>query len=157
MRNINKYLFLLVLLFPLTGFASSPAVYTYTVKRSINAVYPDLRKALESEGYYVILEPNIGKNISRFAEDWGDDYNRNKLDGIRSMVFCNGWYANKVSNADPDMLAMCPLHLTLIEKNGKTTALFVRPSVVAKGSPAEKIMKSIETEVTGIIQESLGM
>ncbi len=43
-------------------------------------------------------------------------YNRSKLSAIRSMVFCNGWYANQVSNKDPHMLALCPLHMTLIEK-----------------------------------------
>ncbi|MDQ7048948.1 MAG: hypothetical protein Q9M92_05155 [Enterobacterales bacterium] len=39
-----------------------------------------------------------------------------------------GWYANQVSNEDPMMLGLCPLHLTPIEQTGQTTVLFNRPS-----------------------------
>jgi Domain of unknown function DUF302. len=91
----------------------------------------------------VIFEANIGKNLSRFKEKQGVNYNKNNLGGIRSMVFCNGWYPNKVSNADPSMLALCPLHLTVIERSGKAHILFVRPSFVGQGSQALPVLKEI--------------
>ncbi len=69
--------------------------------------------------------------------------------------FCNGWYANKVSNLDPDMLGFCPLHLTLIEREGKTTVLFNRPSAIAQNSPAKDLLIKIESEVIGAIQKGL--
>jgi len=42
------------------------------------------------------------------------------------------------------MLALCPLHATLTNKDGVTTVLFVRPSAVAQGSPAAKAALDLE-------------
>jgi len=42
------------------------------------------------------------------------------------------------------MLATCPLHATLTHKDGVTTILFVRPGVVAQGSPAAKAAQDLE-------------
>ena len=81
--------------------------------------------------------------------------NRNKDSAIRSMVFCNGWYANKVSNLDADMLGFCPLHLTLFEREGKTTVVFNRPAMVAQNSPAKGLLMKIESEVIEAIRQGL--
>ena len=137
--------------------AANDNVFEYSVERPMNLVYGALYEALEDDGFYVVFESNIGKNLSRFADKWGDNYNRNKLDAIRSMVFCNGWYANAVSNADPGMLALCPLSLTLIERDKKTTALFARPTVIAKGSKAEKVLLRVENDVIAVIKQSMSL
>ena len=73
----------------------------------------------------------------------------------KSMVFCNVWYANQVSNKDPSMLALCPLHMTLIEKDGSTTALFARPTVIAADSPARGILADLESEVITAIKKGM--
>ncbi|MBE9568180.1 MAG: DUF302 domain-containing protein, partial [Proteobacteria bacterium] len=130
-KLIFQLLALFILLQPVVHAGDgNPGVYKQTVDKPVSAIYDKLYKSLEEARFYVVFEPDIGKNISRFAEKWGDDYNQNNLSEMRSMVFCNGWYANKVSNLDPDMLGFCPLHLTLTERDGKTTVLFNRPSVV---------------------------
>jgi len=144
-----------LLMQPCTVSADSAAVYSKTVAKSVEAVYPVLYKSLEDARFFVVFEPNIGQNISGFAERWGEDYNRNSLDEIRSMVFCNGWYANQVSNLDPEMLGFCPLHLTLTEHAGKTTVLFNRPTAIAKGSPAFELFTELENEVIQAIENGL--
>lgn len=133
----------------------SQGVYVQTVDKPIAEVYDKVYKSLEAARFFVVFEPDIGTNLSNFAEKWGDDYNRNKLTAIRSMVFCNAWYANKVSNLDPDMLGFCPLHLTLIEREGKTTALFNRPGVIAQNSPAKMLLQKIEDEVIEAIKQGM--
>ena len=130
-------------------------VFVLSVDKPITEVYDKVYKSLEDERFYVVFEPNIGKNLSGFAERWGDQYNRSKLSAIRSMVFCNGWYANQVSNKDPRMLALCPLHMTLIEKDGKTTALFARPTVIAANSPAIEILSELEDKVIAAIKKGM--
>ena len=130
-------------------------VYSQTVDKPVSAVYDKVYQSLEDARFFVVFEPNIGANLTRFSKKWGDDYNQNNLSVIRSMVFCNGWYANKVSNQDPNMLGFCPLHLTLIERNGKTTVLFNRPGVIAQHSPAEALLVKIESEVIEAIQKGL--
>ena len=147
---------LLVLLLSVATLAqAAPGVYEKSIQAPMDAVYNHVYKSLEDNGFYVVFEPDIGKNISGMAEKWGKDYNQNKLEGIKSMVFCNGWYANAVSNTDPVMLALCPLHITLTHKAGKTTVLFVRPTHVAKGSKAEKVAKEIEQEVIKAIESGI--
>lgn len=130
---------------------SESSVYERRIKRNEPEVYKQLFSALENNGYFVVFETNIGKNLSRFAQRWGDDYNKNKLDSIRSMIFCNGWYANQVSNADPKMLALCPMHITLTYKKGITSILYIRPGQVAKDSTASKIATELEQDVIRII------
>jgi hypothetical protein len=132
-----------------------PAVYKQQVDKPLSAVYGPLYKSLENARFFVVFEPNIGKNLERFSDKWGDDYNRNELSAIRSMVFCNGWYANEVSNLDPDMLGFCPLHLTLFERDGKTTVLFNRSGVMAENSPARELLMEIESEVIEAIKQGL--
>ncbi len=155
MKIISKVFTLLILLSSFSVWAGESTVFEYSVNRPLDEVYSQVYKGLEDDGFYVVFEANIGRSISSMADKWGDDYNRSKLSGMRSMVFCNGWYANQVSNKDPRMLALCPMRMTLIEKDGKTTALFARPSVIAASSPALPILQRLENEVTAAIKKSM--
>lgn len=127
--------------------ASATQVLEWKIEAPFERAYQQVYAALEEHRFFVVFEPDIQRNLAGFAERWGDDYNRNKLDGIRSMVFCNAWYANQVSNADPAMMALCPLHVTLIHKAGETRVLFISPVAVAKGSGAEAIARELEAAV----------
>ncbi len=130
-----------------------PSVYVKKVKGEFAATYKTVFTALENNGYYVVFEPNIGRTLSNFAQRWGKNYNKNKLDAVRSMVFCNAWYANEISNMDSEMLALCPLHITLIHKKGVTSILFVRPSQVASDSAAKKVVTELEQDVIRAIEQ----
>ncbi len=148
-----------VFLFALVGMvqvqAGTSNVRVWNIDKDLETSYKVVHNSLENNKFFVVFEPDIQGNISGFAERWGEDYNRNKLEGIRAMVFCNGWYANAVSNADPDMLALCPLHITLIQKDGATRVLFVRPTAVAKGSKAMSVAKEIEQDVAKAIDAAV--
>jgi uncharacterized protein DUF302 len=146
---------LVLLVIPAYADEGNQGVYIQQVDKPVSAVYDKLYKSLEDAHFFVVFEPNIGKNLARFSEKWGDEYNRNNLSEIRSMIFCNGWYANKVSNLDPNMLGFCPLHLTLIEREGKATVLFNRPGSMVQNSPAKALLKKIESEVIEAIQQGL--
>jgi uncharacterized protein (DUF302 family) len=135
-----------------TNLRVNPLVYDRTVSAEMDVVYKNIFTALENNGYFVLFESNIGKNLSHFAKRWGKDYNKNKLTSIRSMVFCNNSYANQISNIDPSMLAICPLSITFYSKNKKTHILFVRPGKVAAPSKAHKIAKELEDDVIKTIE-----
>ena len=134
---------------------AAPSVYTESVKANFDLVYKNVHDSLESNRLFVVFEPDIGANISRFAERWGDNYNRNKLDRIKSMVFCNGWYANEISNMDTQMTALCPLHITLIHRDGQTSINFVRPDAVAEGSKAEPVAHELTELVIKAIKQGI--
>jgi len=153
MRKLIYFCLAFMLLAP-QAYAES-SVYKASASLPLDDAYQKVYESLEKNRFWVVFEANIGKNISGFADKWGEDYNRQKLEGIRSMVFCNGWYANQVSNADPDMLALCPLSLTMIHKDGQSTVLFVRPTAVAGNSPALAVLQELEDEVIASIEAAL--
>jgi uncharacterized protein (DUF302 family) len=134
--------------------ADTSAVYVAEARQDFESAYKQVYQSLENNRFYVVFEPDIGANLAGFAGKW-KDHNLNKLDRIKSMVFCNGWYANQVSNADPDMLALCPLHITMTHKDGVTKVLFVRPDHVVKGTRAEKIAQELAQDVIRAINEGL--
>jgi hypothetical protein len=146
--------FLLIIFFTASATAND-TVWVHSVDKPVDSIYQPIYKGLEKARFYVVFEPNIGKSTAKFRERWGSEYNRSKLTQIRSMVFCNGWYANQVANAEPEMLALCPLHITLTEKDGRSKILFVRPSAVARGSKAEAIAIEIENKVIEAIKGAL--
>lgn len=53
------------------------------------------------------------------------------------------------------MLALCPLHISLYEKDGKTSIVMLRPSIIAKGSGAEAKAEELESELTAVIEKAL--
>ena len=134
--------------------AEQNSVYQVEVQADFDVTYKKVYEALENNRLFVVFEVDIGANLANFGSKW-KDYNINKLDRIKSMVFCNGWYANQVSNADPGMLALCPLHITMTHKDGITNVLFVRPDMVAKGSKAEAVAKDLTRDVIKAINEGL--
>lgn len=135
--------------------AGSPGVRVWTTQQNLETTYDSVYKSLEDNRFFVVFEPDIGQNLARFSERWGEDYNRNALSGIRSMVFCNAWYANQVSNLDPDMLALCPLHVTLYARDNETRIVFTRPGHVGEGSQAQALLLELEDAVAAAIETAI--
>jgi len=131
------------------------AVFSISSEAPLQEAYDKVYQELESNRFFVVFEANIGRNISQFADKWGDDYNRSGLEGIRAMVVCNAWYTNQVANKDPDMLAPCPLSVTLIHQDGITKALFARPTVMAAGSGAEPVLREVESQIIHALEKAM--
>lgn len=134
--------------------AHAEGVYKQSTKMDYDTAYKKVYTALEDNRFFVIEEINIGNSLLRFKDKW-KDYNLNKLESIQVMIICNGWYANQVSNIDTDMLALCPMRVTLIHKQGVTTVLFAKPSTFAKDSKALVILQEVEAGVIKAISSAL--
>lgn len=143
---------LLLLTFALPASADSPAIFARAARLPADATYARLHTALEDNGFYVVFEPDMGKTLSGMADKLGADYNRNQLSTMKSLVFCNPRLTNRIANADPALLALCPLHLTLTHKAGVSTVYFARPSVVAAGSPGAAQAAQLEADVVKVIE-----
>ena len=129
-------------------------IYKKSVEMEFEAAYKKVYTALEDSRFYVIDEIDMGNSLARFKDKW-KDFNLNRLEEQKIMIICNGWYANQVGNADTDMLALCPLRITLIHKQGVTTVLFAKPSTFAANSKALPIFNEIETTITTVIDKAL--
>lgn len=152
---MKKYLFALLLLLGGVVQAAPPGVLRLDARASMDATYTAVYAALEEARFWVVFEADLGSNLAAFAERWGDDYNRNALASIRSIVVCNGWYANQMGNADPDLLALCPLRVNLVEKDGVTRILFARPTTIAAGSPALAVAQEVEDTIAEALRQAV--
>ncbi len=135
--------------------AELPGVLHWELEQDLETVYKEVYNSLEENRFFVVFEPNIGNNLAGFSERWGEDYNRNQLQGIRSMVFCNAWYANQVSNLEPQLLALCPLHISLYQKDTLTHIVFTRPTYVGTGSKAQDLLQELEAAVSAAIRQGI--
>ncbi len=61
----------------------------------------------------------------------------------------------QIAYADPDLLGICPLHLTLYGKDGKTHVVMAKPSVIAEGSPGKGQATELEAELRKIVESAL--
>lgn len=136
--------------------SAADSIYKAQAQAPLEQVYRQLYQALETQRLWVVFEADLGANLSGMAGRLGENYNRNELQGIRSMVVCSPWYANEASNLDPNMLALCPLRLGVIHKDGVTSVLFARPTLHAADSPALPVVEEIEGLVIEAIDRALG-
>jgi len=60
-----------------------------------------------------------------------------------------------IANADPDLLALCPLHLSIYGKDGKTHVVMPRLSAIAEGSPGRDKVVELEAELKAIVEKAL--
>jgi hypothetical protein len=152
---MRKLIMSLLLLVSATAHSGLPGVLRWDVEQGLETTYKSVYKSLEENRFYVVFEPNIGRNLEGFAARWGDNYNRSGLSGIRSMVFCNAWYTNAISNAEPALLSLCPLHITLFHKAGMTSIVFTRPTHAGAGSKAAALLEELEADVRTAIEAGI--
>jgi uncharacterized protein (DUF302 family) len=152
---MRLFTFLALLGLALPSWAASPAIFERSARLPADTAYTQLYESLEKNGFYVIFEPDMGRTLAGMADKLGADYNRNQLSTMKSLVFCNPRVTNGIANADPALLALCPLHLTLTHKDGVSTVYFVRPSLVAAGSPGEAQAKKLEADIVTVIEGAL--
>ena len=144
---------LLILTLSLSLYANS--VYVKTIDAPMNEVYTKLLASFDNNHLIVVSEINILEKFigAGLPEKFGKNFNTNKLTGIKAIIACNGWFGNEISNADPLMMGFCPVRVTVIEEDGKTSILFVRSSVAPKDSKAYAILEKLEAKVIGAIEK----
>ena len=152
---VTLLLGLLLELLPGISQAELPGVRHWSVEQDMEVTYKSIYKSLEKNDMFVIFEPNIGRNLAGFAGRWGDNYNRNRLQDIRSMVFCSAWYVNEVSNIDPKLLALCPMHITLYRQDNITHVIFTRPTHVGQRSAAAGLLEGLEAKVSAAVEAGI--
>lgn len=153
--KLKNWLLLPLLLLAAQLNAAPAGVYTRSVDLAIDKAYAALHDALEEERFWVVFEADMGRRMASMAERWGDDYNRQGLNAVKSMVFCNIWWTNRLASVDPDLLSLCPLHMSLYEKDGRTTVTMLRPSVIAADSPGLDAAMELEKQLIGVVEKAL--
>lgn len=75
------------------------------------------------------------------------------MQGVKTLLICNGYVGNQVSNLDPKMMALCPIRLTIIEENKKLTVTFLRHDTIE----TSKEIKSLLTKLDTILKNTIDL
>ena len=147
---------LLVCLLAISLWASKSNVYSVTYNSSIDTVEKNLLTHFKSVKLVVPWKLDILEEFKKKGLDkkFGDKFNTAKLSSVRTIIACNGKFGNMIINADAKMMAYCPVRITLTEKDGKTTILFVRPSSAPRDSKAYKLLVKLEKKVIKAIEDA---
>jgi len=148
---------ILACLLSMSVWAADSNVYTVTFNSPIDTVEKNMLAQFKASKLMVVWQLDILGEFKKKGLDkkFGKKFNTNELANVRTMVACNGKLGNAVMNADSTMMAYCPVRLTLTEKDGKTSVLFVRPSSAPKDSKAYPVLVKLEKKVIGAIVASM--
>ena len=154
MRNTTVFL-LLALWLGVCQAEELPGVHHWTLAADLETAYKNVYMSLEDNNMFVIFEADMGRTLAGFSGQWGSNYNRNQLQGIRTMMFCNPWYVNEVSNLDPQLLAFCPMHITLYRQNDITHIVFLSPAHAGQRSAAAGLLEGLEAKVSAAVEAGM--
>jgi len=151
---MRTFIFFLALLLSAFGASarSGDAVYSRTVPGDFQRIYRDVYTGLEKAGFHVVYEAFISNALAKHAKEWGDDYNRNHYDVVRSIVICSPYYANQILNHDPKMMVVCPIKVTVLYKQGRATVLYEKLESIDEHSPARKVLQKVDDKIMGVIR-----
>lgn len=153
--NMKKIVILCLLSLSLWSTALTN-VYSVTYKGSIDTIEENILEHFKEVKLVVPWKLDILNEFKRkgLEKKFGKNFNTSHLSSVRTIVACNGKFGNMIINADPTMMAFCPIRITLIEKDGKTTVLYVRPTSAPKDSKAYPILKKLEKKVIKAIEDA---
>jgi uncharacterized protein (DUF302 family) len=129
----------------------SNGIYEITVTAIFEHLYDRTYKTLEESKMYVVKELNIGATLKRNKKRWGENYNKNAYEDVRTLVLCNPWYANEVLNRTPSLMTLCPLTVSFLHKEGKTTILYGRRAPLADGTSSYDLFTEIDSTIISAI------
>lgn len=146
-------------LLSLSLWAAETNVYKVSYKSPVDTVLKNMLVQFEKEMLVVVWQLDILDEFKKKGLDkkFGAEFNKAGLTAVKTIVACNGKFGNDIINADSDMMAYCPIRITLTEKDGVTTVLYVRPTSAPKDSAAYKSLAQLEKKVTKAIETSMEM
>ena len=148
---------LLACILSLSLWAAESNVYVKTFNNPINEVEENILIQFKVDKLVVVWQLDILEEFKKKGLDkkFGEKFNTAGLTGVRTLIACNGKFGNGIINADADMMAYCPVRITLTEKDGKTSVLYVRPSSGPEDSKAYNMLVKLEKKVIKAIEESM--
>ncbi|MDD5157970.1 DUF302 domain-containing protein [Sulfurimonas sp.] len=154
---MKKLILTLLLLLSSNLMAAQGSIYKKIINEPYDDYFPKLKKAIEANHMNIVSEIDL---MSRFKEagyqkKFGADFNKNKLEKVTSLVICNGYVANQISNIDIEMMAFCPVRISVIQRGGKTIVLFIKASGIATNKKAASLLKSLDDVIVHTIDLSV--
>lgn len=123
-------------------------LYIRAIHAPIGVVYKNLVISLGHEGFKVPWGLDIEKHLKMANKKLHlPNFNAQHLSDVRAMIVCNPFLFNTIANEDPTMIELCPLHITLVSKNGMTYVQYPKESELAAHTPVAAVAKLIDTKI----------
>ena len=121
--------------------------YKKVIHEPMETYYPKLQEAIKKNHMNIVYELDLIKQFKEkgYAKKFGKEFNKNKLDGVKTVLICNSYVGNQVSNIDPTMMALCPIRLTLIKEGSTTTIVFLKHSSVSAPKEIKDLLVTLDT------------
>jgi uncharacterized protein (DUF302 family) len=125
-------------------FASS--IYKKEVPESLKSYLPKLKKSIKDNHMNILYEMDLMEKFKKsgYAKKFGADFNKNGITSVTTLLLCNGYVGNQVSNIDPDMMVLCPIKVTLIERGNTVTVSFVKNFEVATNREVKALLLTLD-------------
>ena len=132
-------------------------IYTKTITKPFSVYFPELKKSIEKNHMGIIYEFDLVERFKKkgFDKKFGDAFNKNGLDKIVTLLICNGYVGNQVSNIDPNMMALCPIKITVIKKGAQTTITFLKYQNVTQNKEIKELLSTLHKIVINTIDLTL--
>jgi uncharacterized protein (DUF302 family) len=150
---------LIMCLLSLSLWAAETNVYKVVYNSPVDKVLANILAKFATEQLVVVWQLDILEEFKAKGLDkkFGADFNTAGLTAVKTLVACNGMLGNGIINSDSDMMAFCPIRITLTEKDGKTSVLYARPTSAPKDSKAYPMLVKLEKKVISAIEASMEM
>jgi len=86
-----------------------------------------------------------------YAKKLGKEFNKNNVKSVKTLLLCNGYVGNKVSNIYPTMMGVCPIRVTLISNGNRTKVVFVKNAHLAKNKEVKALLTTLDDIVKNTI------
>ncbi|MCX6051688.1 MAG: DUF302 domain-containing protein [Campylobacterales bacterium] len=148
MKKILLVLFLLA-----SSVIAADNIYKIEVNEEYDVYYPKLKKELEINHINVISEMDLIQRFTEagYAKKFGKNFNKNNIEKATSLILCNGYIGNQVSNIDVAMMAFCPIRLTVLKQGNKTIVLYVKSAPNASNPEVVTLLNTLDEVVINTV------
>ena len=134
--------------------AASESVYTKVIDENYDSYMPKFKIALKANHMNVVSELDLMERFSKVkgAEKYRGGFEKQGITKVTSLVTCIGLVGLQVAAAEPDMMALCPVRITVMAKGDKTVVTFIRNQYVAKGTAVEDTVARLDNAIIDTVE-----
>lgn len=128
-------------------------VYKKEVKTPHDVYMKEFKAAVAKNHMNVLYELDLVEKFTNagYAKKFGADFNKNKLTGATTILLCNGYIGNQVSNIDPDAMAYCPIKVSVLSDARGTKVIYTKYAGQSKNQKINSLLKTLDTVVINTI------
>lgn len=132
-------------------------LYVETIKAPISHVLPELKHALATHHFKVVMDLDVLKRLeAKEGELHIPNLNQGKFTDVRAFVFCNPMFFSQLLNSEWQSAAVCPLGLTVFGRNGTTTIVYPERTAYTHNAPAAPTAEHIDAAVISALKSIPG-